>query len=170
MHYYHNVTGSFKGTWSYDKDITAKIDTEQPLPPALPEAKNGTDTDSGAKPDGAGSDERGKEQQEVHGSNSTVTSPGLNNETGPEFGTILEEEPPLDTIIDKKPKYLEDVAKNRGLFDFNKSGSFMFNIRESKATEQVNLVSVSTHLFCTIKRDIPYFDTRAHFLQNRTNK
>ncbi|KFH64130.1 hypothetical protein MVEG_09955 [Podila verticillata NRRL 6337] len=141
MHYYHNVTGSFKGTWSYDKDITAMIDTELPLPPAPPEAKNGTDTDGGAKLDGVGSGEGGKEQQEDRGNNSTIASPGSNNTTDPEPGTIVAEEPPLDTIIDKKPKYLEDVTKNRGLFDFNKSGSFMFNIRESKATEQVNLVS-----------------------------
>lgn len=139
MHYYHNATGSFKGTWRYDEDITARIDNELPLPPAPPEVKNGTDTAGGAKPDGAESDEGGKGQQGDQGNNSTIANPGdSNNSTGVELG-----EPPLDTIIDKKPKYLEDVARNRGLFDFNKSGSFMFNIRESKATEQVNLVSVS---------------------------
>ncbi|KAF9301773.1 hypothetical protein BGZ74_006292 [Mortierella antarctica] len=137
MHYYHNATGSFKGTWRYDEDITARIDNELPLPPAPPEVKNGTDTAGGAKPDGAESDEEGKGQQGDQGNNSTIANPGdSNNSTGVELG-----EPPLDTIIDKKPKYLEDVARNRGVFDFNKSGSFMFNIRESKATEQVNLVS-----------------------------
>ncbi|KAG0095149.1 hypothetical protein BGZ93_006282, partial [Podila epicladia] len=141
MHYYHNVTGSFKGTWRYDEEITARIDAELPLPPAPPEVKNGTDTDNGVKPGGIGSDEGEKGHQGDQGNNSTIANPGdSNNSTGIELGT-LKEEPPLDTIIDKKPKYLEDVAKNRGLFDFNKSGSFMFNIRESKATEQVNLVS-----------------------------
>ncbi|KAG0330439.1 hypothetical protein BG000_011704 [Podila horticola] len=141
MHYYHNVTGSFKGTWNYDEDITAKIDSELPLPPAPSEVTNRTNTDGGAKPNGTGSEEGSKGQQGDQGNNSTVANPETpNNSTGIEQGTI-EEEPPLDTIIDKKPKYLEDVTKNRGLFDFNKSGSFMFNIRESKATEQINLVS-----------------------------
>lgn len=163
MHYYHNVTGSFKGTWNYDEDITAKIDSELPLPPAPLEATNGTNTNSGAKPDGTGSEEGSKGQQGDQGNNSTVANPETpNNSTGIELGTI-EEEPPLDTIIDKKPKYLEDVTKNRGLFDFNKSGSFMFNIRESKATEQINLVSVcfSTISDCT---KCPYHNTYAHRL------
>ncbi|KAG0346466.1 hypothetical protein BG004_001673 [Podila humilis] len=158
MHYYHNVTGSFKGTWSYDNDITTKIDNELPLPNAPPESKNATETNSGIKPSStlntteSETETRDKqptnggdgEEQIMNNNNNNSTQLSLdssNNSTDIGAGLLAEDEIPADTIVDKKPMYLEDVIKNRGRFDFNKSGSFVFNVRESKATELVNIVS-----------------------------
>jgi hypothetical protein len=70
---------------------------------------------------------------------------GSTNSTTGEQGQD-EEEKVADTIEDNKPKYQEDVDTFRGIFQFNKSGTFVFNIKETKATEYVNFVKGSWRL------------------------
>ncbi|KAG0265163.1 hypothetical protein BG011_005375 [Mortierella polycephala] len=143
-HYYHNVTGSFKGEWTFDEDIAAKVNEELPLPPkpvGQPNsAKNGTHTDTlTAGSDSGQSDRKGQNLESGNGSTANASTNGTAEEG--------QEEEPLDTIEDKKAVYLEDVANLRGSFQFNKSGSFTFNLKESKATEYVNWVKVSMEPF-----------------------
>ncbi|KAF9413261.1 hypothetical protein BGZ94_000783 [Podila epigama] len=133
VHYYHNVTGSFKGTWQLLKDVSTKIDLEYPLRHAPP--KNDTETSttgdsvstSQAPDNGSVTPASENSNESENNNNSTITS--QNEEIDPLY---------VDTILDKRPQYREDVIHNRGTFDFNKSGSFMFNIRETKATEYGN--------------------------------
>ncbi|KAF9133910.1 hypothetical protein BGW39_008665 [Mortierella sp. 14UC] len=146
-HYYSNVTGSFKGDWIFDEEIAGRINQEQPLPPAPKEdpIKNGTladgakDGNNPEKTEGAGDKEKPAEGTTlVDGAEG-----GTNSTTGEQE---QEEERPVDTIEDKKPKYLEDVDTFRGPFQFNKSGTFVFNVKETKATEYVNFVKGSWRL------------------------
>ncbi|KAG0363271.1 hypothetical protein BGZ54_008222, partial [Gamsiella multidivaricata] len=142
-HYYHNVTGSFKGDWSFDEGIAANVDQEFPLPPAPPkdETKNGTAIQDG-----------GESIKEITASEGEGTKQGggattaLAQEAGETNNTITGDEAtetPVDTIEDKRAHFLEDVEKFRGPFQFNESGSFTFNIKETKATEYVNWVKGS---------------------------
>ncbi|KAF9363654.1 hypothetical protein BGX34_003626 [Mortierella sp. NVP85] len=129
-HYYHNVTGTFKGDWVFDKEIASKIDQEFPLPPApkandgknetvtgINGALNNTETPTADKP-------------------TTLDPEATANSTKEES----EDEKPADTIEDNKPKYQEDVEKFRGPFRFDEPGKFVFNLKETKANEYVNWV------------------------------
>ncbi|KAF9941149.1 hypothetical protein BGZ67_005804 [Mortierella alpina] len=123
-HFYHNVTGSFKGEWRTDEGITSSVNLELPLPPAPPKEKMSKD-------------------------NGTLTEDGKSNATSvatpTPTGTSTAEDPtptqePKDWIIDHNPTYVEEVEEQRGSFQFNKSGSFAFSLEETEATEQVNWV------------------------------
>ncbi|KAF9183908.1 hypothetical protein BGZ51_003697 [Haplosporangium sp. Z 767] len=136
-HYYHNVTGSFKGEWTFDEDIATKVNEELPLPPRPTGQSNSTKNETHTDTLTAGSDsgQSGTREQNSESGNGSTTNGGTNSTT-----EEVQEEQPLDTIEDKKAVYLEDVAELRGSFQFNKSGSFTFNLKESKATEYVNWV------------------------------
>ncbi|KAF8941391.1 hypothetical protein BGZ47_007392 [Haplosporangium gracile] len=143
-HYYNNVTGSFKGDWAFDEEIAGRINQEQPLPPTPKNEtladgiKDGNTTDKVENPDDK--DKSADNTTLVEG----AAEGGANSTTG-EQGQE-EEEKATDTIEDKKPKYQEDVDTFRGPFQFNKSGSFVFNVKETKATEYVNFVKGSWRL------------------------
>ncbi|KAK3842872.1 MAG: hypothetical protein J3R72DRAFT_122089 [Linnemannia gamsii] len=140
-HYYSNVTGSFKGDWVFDEEIAGRINQEQPLPPAPKEdpSKNGTLAD-GAKDGNNTETTEGTGDKPVDGTTLVGGAEGGTNITTGE--QRQEEEKAVDTIEDTKPKYLEDVDTFRGPFQFNKSGTFVFNVKETKATEYVNFVKV----------------------------
>ncbi|KAF9207067.1 hypothetical protein BGZ49_001285, partial [Haplosporangium sp. Z 27] len=125
-HYYHNVTGSFKGDWVYNEDMVLSINQELPLPAAPPQNETVSDEDS-AKRNGTIDDETEKNKDKGDDKSSSEQE-------------TEEDETPVDAIVDKKAHYLEDIDKFRGSFQFNRSGSFFFNIRETKATEYVNWV------------------------------
>ncbi|KAG0004682.1 hypothetical protein BGZ79_008430 [Entomortierella chlamydospora] len=125
-HYYQNVTGSFKGDWKYDEEIASRINQELPLP-AAPQNDTTTEGDTGSK-NGTTVDQDGDKKD-------------ASDDTVSDEQDTEEDEAPVDTIEDKKPLYLEDVDKFRGSFQYNKSGSFSFNLRETKATEYVNWVN-----------------------------
>ncbi|KAF9931398.1 hypothetical protein FBU30_010327 [Linnemannia zychae] len=138
-HYYSNVTGSFKGEWTFDEGIAERINKEQPLLPAPKDDSN----NNGTVADGANNstETTGNSGGNEKAENATILIDGADNNTNSTTGEKeQEDENDVDTIEDKKPRYLEDVDTFRGSFQFNKSGTFVFNIKESKATEQVNFV------------------------------
>jgi hypothetical protein len=140
-HYYHNVTGTFKGDWVFDKEIASKVDQEFPLPPA-PKANDGKN-ETVAGINGA-----------LNGTETpTVDKPTALDPEAPTNSTKeeSEDEKPADTIEDNKPKYQEDVEKFRGPFRFNESGKFVFNLKETKANEYVNWVKVLHNLVLSVR-------------------
>ncbi|KAF9101847.1 hypothetical protein BGX29_005179 [Mortierella sp. GBA35] len=146
-HYYSNVTGSFKGDWIFDEEIANRINQEQPLPPAPKEdpTKNGTlaDGDNG----GNKTDTTETTGDGEKAANGTTLIEGAESSTNSTTGEEeQQDEKAVDTIEDKKPKYQEDVDIFRGPFQFNKSGTFLFNVKETKATEYVNFVKGSWRL------------------------
>ncbi|KAF9574558.1 hypothetical protein EC968_006171 [Mortierella alpina] len=123
-HFYHNVTGSFKGEWKIDEGIASSVNLELPLPPAPPKEKTSKDNETLI--------DDGK-------SNATITAtPTPTGSSDMEDTTLTEE--PKDWITDHNPTYMEEVEEQRGSFQFNKSGSFAFSIEETEATEQLNWV------------------------------
>ncbi|KAF9294218.1 hypothetical protein BGZ88_004215 [Linnemannia elongata] len=144
-HYYSNVTGSFKGDWTFDEEIAGRINKEQPLPSA---PKNETLHD-GSKDDNSADKIENSDDKDKPADGTTLLESGAeggNNSTMGELGQEEEEEKVVDTIEDKKPKYQEDVDTFRGPFQFNESGTFVFNVKETKATEYVNFVKGSWRL------------------------
>ncbi|KAG0309914.1 hypothetical protein BGZ98_000002 [Dissophora globulifera] len=168
-HYYHNVTGSFKGDWSFNEEVASKVNQQFPLPPAPKpvedETKNGTLSDG----DSSGENNNNKTIPAVDNQNDSSTTTPLDSdqETGRTNGTIVDFGP-VDTIEDKRAVYLEDVDKFRGVFQFNKSGSFSFNLRETKATEHVNWVKGNWRLKHDDNEDygVSLHVQGVHFVQN----
>ncbi|KAF9437992.1 hypothetical protein BGZ76_010279 [Entomortierella beljakovae] len=136
-HYYQNVTGSFKGDWVFDEEIASNVNKEIPLPSA-PQNETITDGGSGGENSTETSKDEGKDNDDKESSDRE------NNEDKDDDNE--EDDKPIDTIEDKKAQYLEDIDKFRGPFQFNRSGSFVFNIKETKATEYVNWVKGSWRL------------------------
>ncbi|KAF9584235.1 hypothetical protein BGW38_007139 [Lunasporangiospora selenospora] len=137
-HYYHNVTGSFKGSWSLDDAMNEKINQEMPMLPPIPPPKNETETEKPPQPTESSADLSNSNSTTPANTSTESTEENTNAKESSESGTDTEKT--VDQIEDKKPKYKEDVEKFRGPFSFNKSGSFVFNINEFKATDQVNWV------------------------------
>ncbi|KAF9959133.1 hypothetical protein BGZ72_010262 [Mortierella alpina] len=126
-HFYHNVTGSFKGEWKADEGMTSKINTELPLPPAPPKEEISNDN--------------GTLIEEGKSSNISTAMPTPTGSSNADDSTQAEEDKsPKDWIADHIPAYTEDVEEQRGSFQFNKSGSFAFSIEETEASEHVNWV------------------------------
>ncbi|KAG9072643.1 hypothetical protein KI688_000414 [Linnemannia hyalina] len=144
-HYYSNVTGSFRGDWTFDEEIAEMINKEQPL---LPAPKNETLTD-GSKDDNSTDKIENPDDKDKPANGTTLLMSGKEggiNSTIGELWQEKEEEKAVDTIEDKRPKYQEDVDTFRGPFQFNESGTFVFNVKETKATEYVNFVKGSWRL------------------------
>ncbi|KAG0049353.1 hypothetical protein BGZ83_005865 [Gryganskiella cystojenkinii] len=137
-HYYHNVTGSFKGKWSFEDNLAKTIDQEFPLPPKPIEdkdsKKNGTDTESGGAKTPIDDQEKDKDKEAAPVEEDKKPEPETHEQDE------VTDEPLIDTIEDKRPQYLEDVEEFRGPFQYNRTGLFSFNVKETKATEQVNWV------------------------------
>ncbi|KAG0202643.1 hypothetical protein BGX28_004903 [Mortierella sp. GBA30] len=137
-HYYHNVTGSFKGAWKIEEDIASSINQEFPLPNAPAEGQEPKNNDTLIE-----ERQRNATQAEAETEPGTKPTPGDDSKGIDLTDALAEDEEaktPVDTIEDNKPTYVEDVEKLRGSFQFNKSGSFVFNVRETKATEYINWV------------------------------
>ncbi|GJJ70926.1 transmembrane E3 ubiquitin-protein ligase [Entomortierella parvispora] len=125
-HYYHNITGSFKGKWDFDDSLAKSIDQQIPPLPRWPvdgedPKKNGTETESGNSGDESSVDKKPRLEDRFR---------DLKDKEGGQN----------DTIEATKPQYQEDFDIFKGPFQFNRSGTFSFSVRETKATEQVNWV------------------------------
>lgn len=135
-HYYHNITGSFKGQWTFEESLSKSIDLEYPLPPRPIENED-------SKKEGETSPEESKSEDET--TNSTITNSNSEANLDERVAVVYgdqEIEAPVDPIEDKQPHYLEDLETFRGPFQYNRSGTFSFSVKETKATEQVNWVKV----------------------------
>ncbi|KAG0229327.1 hypothetical protein BGX31_006258, partial [Mortierella sp. GBA43] len=127
-HYYHNVTGSFKGTWNFDEEIASRVNNETelillPTPTTDEKAPKTTTSDS----------------TDANGTSTASPDKPVTSDAVPDSAKEADDKP-ADTIEDNKPKYKEDVDKFRGSFRFNESGTFVFNLKETKASENVNWV------------------------------
>ncbi|KAF9996823.1 hypothetical protein BGZ65_007599, partial [Modicella reniformis] len=131
-HYYHNVSGIFNGDWEFNEEIALKVNEEFPL-------KSKTDGDP-SKNETLTDDNGGANSTQAAPSN---TSTIIGQEGGGVTNNVTKEgvdEKSADTIEDNMPKYLEDLDKFRGSFQFNESGTFAFNLKETKVNEYVNWV------------------------------
>jgi len=125
-HYYHNVTGSFKGHWNFDDSLVKSIDHEFPLP----RIRVHNDTEHNIT--------------YQRGGTTTLDSSAIGNPDPKERLRDYKEQEGRhnDTILDTRPIYMEDLDAFKGPFQFNRSGTFSFSVKETKATEQVNWVKV----------------------------
>ena len=123
-----------------DEEIAGRINQEQPLPPAPKEdpSKNGTLADGSNDSNTADTSKDKADSDKA--TNETGLINGVESSANSAAGEL--DQKPIDFIEDKKPKYLEDVDTFQGPFQFNKSGTFVFNVKETKATEYVNFVKV----------------------------
>ncbi|KAF9977328.1 hypothetical protein BGZ73_006369 [Actinomortierella ambigua] len=137
-HYYHNITGSFRGRWSIDLETAGLVDKEQPLPEAPEDddkEKNGS-SDSKAPTEPASGGNNTSNTEGPSSSNSTLLAdePGADDGENMEHGMV-------DAILNTKPKHQGDVATFRGTsFNYTNPGYLQINLKEQKASESINWI------------------------------
>lgn len=157
-HYYHNVTGSFRGDWVFDEEMASRINKELPRLRPAPKAEDDASKNRTAVGDDGGTNSTTTTLNPEVGTNTTKEEgadekpkDAMEENKPPEGGTSSTkeegtDEKPKDTIEENYPTYLEDIEKFRGSFQFNESGTFVFNLKETKATEHVNWVKVRYYM------------------------
>ncbi|KAF9158229.1 hypothetical protein DFQ26_007865, partial [Actinomortierella ambigua] len=144
-HYYHNVTGSFRGKWLINLETAGLVDKEQPLPEAPPPPST-PEGDKGKGQDGSPDSKTPTEAPDGgNNNNNTTHSPGSNNSTSPTGeagdGSEITEHGMVDAILSTKPAHQGDVATYRGTqFNYTNPGYLQINLKEFKASEAINWV------------------------------